>query len=187
MGAFGVNGHSHAFIVDKKDTSSGTAIRWASWNRRSKRVLAGKYDLTKEKKRTRPREGRGIHGRSAGRRQREGPATGQELENLDEEIAELNQERNSYRGRAQAGEIPQGRDAISNGMAATNPTAELEKLEAPRRNSRQGIRPGGIKDMMNLQKSASDYSAPPPGTADKTKLPEFGRSSARSKLKNFSR
>jgi len=81
-----VNGIPHAFIVDKEGHIVWHGHPMGELEQTLDAVLARKYDLTKEKKRTRPARRSRNSCRSAGRRQREGPATGQELENLDEEI-----------------------------------------------------------------------------------------------------
>jgi thiol-disulfide isomerase/thioredoxin/tetratricopeptide (TPR) repeat protein len=178
LGAFGVNGIPHAFVVDQQGRIVWHGHPMGELESTLAAVLAGKFDLGTEKKKelARAKVAAFMQAAQAGD-EGKAQALGRELEKLDEEIGGLQPGKKF--DTQEALKLAKFTTAVRRyqvAVATGKPDTELQKLEAAiKENAPKEFEFDELKHSLLLHKAAADYFSAAAGQGDATKLPELGR------------
>jgi thiol-disulfide isomerase/thioredoxin len=188
MGAFGIDGIPHAFIVDKQGRVVWHGHPMTDLERSLEEIVAGKFDLAKAKKREAAQKQleEFYQAASEGKDEPKIDKLGKELEALDAEIGGIEPGRKF--NAAEVRKMVQFQSAlrdyqmnIAMGTGGTN-QAQLEKrIEAL---APKDFNFADFKETVTLNKTFSDYFRAAAGQGDQTALPELAKKLAEAKTQN---
>lgn len=188
MGAFGIKGIPHAFIVDKEGRIVWNGHPMADLERSLEEVIAGKFDMTKAKKRdgARKKLEEFYEAVADGTDEAKLDKLGKELEALDAELGGI-----EPGGKFNAAEVRKKikfqvalreyQTAVTSGKGTTNLIVLEQRLDelAPK-----DFKLAEFKDTMTVNRTFADYYRAITGRDDEKKIPELAKKLAETKTKN---
>lgn len=189
MGAYGINGIPHAFIVDKESRVVWLGHPMDRLEETLAEVVAGKFDLAKSKKRGEAQQKMEAFVEAASRDANDPKLDqlGKELEALDAELGGIQPGKkfSATEVRNQA-KFERLQNDYFMAMMAGNSSTNLDRLEqklveiAPK-----DFDLADFKEVAALNKDFSEYMGAASGRGDTNRIPELTRRLAGTKIKNF--
>jgi thiol-disulfide isomerase/thioredoxin len=188
MGAFGIKGIPHAFIVDKEGRIIWNGHPMDGLDKALEEVVAGKFDMAKAKQRAvaRQKMDQFIQAVASGDDNATLDKLGKELEALDAELGGIKpgEKFNAAEVRKQIKFEVTLRE-YQTALAAGKPAATLDLLETQLTESApKDFKLDEFKDALTMNRTFSDYYRAITGRGDTNTLPELTKKLAATKIKH---